>query len=276
MKDIDIVAKSEYDGEHDGERDIEMRDGVLHSGGRPVKALVLAAGEGTRLRPLTQDRPKPMLPIAGQPLLGITLAQLRSVGIWEAAINLHHRPQQILDYVGDGSPFGLNVTYLYEPELLGSAGAARELQQWTGDAVLLLVYGDILTNLSYGDLLRHHARSRAAEPRLCGTLGLRSVDNPTECGIVELNDAGRVMRYLEKPMERDVFSRLAHAGVSILEPHALHGIAPDAVDFGLDVFPTWIADGKALFGWRIPESAYHIDIGSHERYERAQREWRTI
>lgn len=263
--DIDIVDESAC----------ELRDGVLHSGGRPVKALVLAAGEGTRLRPLTLERPKPMLPIAGQPLLGITLSKLRDAGIWEAAINLHHQPQQILDYVGDGSPFGLDVTYLYEPELLGSAGAARELQHWVADSPLLLVYGDILTDLSFGDLLRHHARARAVDPQVCGTLGVRPVDNPTECGIVALDAAGRVMRYIEKPHEQEVFSQLAHAGVSVLEPHALRTIGPDAVDFGRDVFPTWVAQGMALYGWRIPESAYLIDIGSHERYERAQREWRS-
>lgn len=251
----------------------EIRDGVLHANDRPVKALVLAAGEGTRLRPLTLDRPKPMLPVGGRPLLGITLERLRAAGIWEVAINLHHLPQAIIDYVGDGSPFGLDVTYLYEPELLGSAGAVRELRQWIFESPLLLVYGDILTDLSFDRLLHHHALTRAALPDVCGTLGLQQVENPTECGIVALNSIGRVMRYVEKPSEAEVFSRMAHAGVSVLEPHALSAIPPTARDFGHDVFPAWVAAGMMLHGWRIPSDTYLIDIGSHERYERAQREW---
>lgn len=251
----------------------EIVDGVLHMGGRTVKALVLAAGEGTRLRPLTLEQPKPMLPVRGKPLLGITLERLRAAGVWEVAINLHYRPQSILDYVADGSAFGLDVTYLYEPELLGSAGAVREMRTWIGDSPLLLVYGDVLTNLSFRHLLRHHALSRVALPDMFGTLSVQQVDNPTECGIVALNGAGRITRYVEKPPADQVFSQLAHAGVSVLEPHALQEIAPHAHDFGRDVFPTWIEAGMSLHGWRIPATTYLLDIGTPDRYERAQREW---
>lgn len=255
------------------EETCEMVDGVLHVHGRPVKVLVLAAGEGTRLRPLTTDCPKPMLPVRGRPLLGITLDRLHAAGIWEVAINLHHRPQSILDYVGDGSAFGLDVTYLYEPELLGSAGAVRELRHWIADSPLLLIYGDILTDLSFTQLLRQHAHTRTMLADVCGTLGLQQVDNPTECGIVSLNAAGRITRYVEKPSADQVFSQLAHAGVSVLEPHVLHEIAPHAHDFGRDVFPAWIAAGLSLHGWCIPPATYLLDIGTPDRYERAQREW---
>jgi len=113
-----------------------------------MKALILAAGEGTRLRPLTLTRPKPMLPVNGEPLLAITIARLRNQGVGDIAINLHHHPETIMDYFGDGSRFGVRITYSHEPDLLGTAGAARKLADYL-DETFIIVYGDVLTNLSY-------------------------------------------------------------------------------------------------------------------------------
>src|SRR5690606_25874488 len=121
-----------------------------------MRALILAAGEGSRLRPLTLDRPKPMLPIGGVPILQHQVDYLRSHGITEIAINLHYKPEVIVDHFGDGSSFGVRITYSREARLLGSAGAAKQLD-WYFDDTFIVLYGDVLTNLDIGQLIAFHA-----------------------------------------------------------------------------------------------------------------------
>src|SRR5437764_7241255 len=146
------------------------------------RAIVFCAGEGTRLRPLTADRPKPMLPIAGRPILDYLLLWLREHGVGEVAINLHYRPEAIRQHVGDGSTLGLRVIYSEEPRLLGSAGALRPLRAFlAGDgAPFVAVYGDTLTTLPLAPLLELH---RGAGADL--TMALLDHPTPREAGIVE-------------------------------------------------------------------------------------------
>ena len=239
--------------------------------GSKVKALILAAGEGTRLRPLTLTRPKPMVPICDRPLLALTVEQLKSHGITDLAINLHYRPEAITDYFGDGARFGVHITYSHESELLGTAGAAKQLEPFL-DETFVVVYGDVLTDLDYGQLLDYHRQRR---PLL--TLSLYQVDNPTEVGLVALDDCGRIVRFQEKPSPAEVFSDLANSGVLVCEPEILDFISPLVFqDFGHHILPRLLAAGEPVYGFEIAPDEYLIDIGSPEKYARAQREWPAL
>jgi NDP-sugar pyrophosphorylase family protein len=251
-----------------------MSGAALRSNGRSVRALVLAAGEGTRLRPLTLERPKPMLPIAGVPLLEIIVRQLAAAGVADIAINLHYKPETITSHFGDGAAFGARIRYAHEPSLLGSAGAARNLADWIGDDPLLLYYGDLLSTLDPAQLLAAHDANLARYPELAATLCLYRVDNPTEVGLVGTDADGRITRFLEKPRPEDVFTDVANAALCVIEGRHLRTLAGGrALDFGLHAFPDWLAGGVPMCGWMLPDDAYLLDIGSPEKYERANREW---
>ena len=247
-----------------------------------VKALILAAGEGTRLRPLTLERPKPMLPVGGKPLLEHLVAWLRRHGVAEMAINLHHRPEAISDYFGDGHRFGVSITYSYEDQLLGTAGAAKRLQPLF-DGTFVVVYGDVFTNLDLSRLIGFHLRIDKPGG-LCdnmgivpsslpwATLSLYRVEDPSACGLVELDGQGRVIRFVEKPPSDQVFTDLASAGVLVLEPGILEHIPPDTFyDFGRDLFPRLLHRGIPLYGCPLRDREFLIDIGTPASYRQVQR-----
>jgi NDP-sugar pyrophosphorylase family protein len=231
-----------------------------------MKALVLAAGEGQRLRPLTVDRPKPMLPVGGRPLLEHTILLLKKHGIEEIAINLHYQPWAIVSHFGQGEQWGVHIRYSVEERLLGSAGAARQLAWFLGDSSFLVFYGDLFTDLDLSDLIAAHRQASALL-----TMALYEVDNPTECGIVDLDGHSRVTRFVEKPSPDQVFSHLANAGVLVAEPEVLDLIPPDtAVDLGHHTLPQMLARKMPIAGYPIRQRL--IDIGTPEKYGRAQ-EW---
>ncbi len=226
---------------------------------RPAKALLLAAGEGTRLRPLTLQRPKPMLPLGGRPILEYLVDLLRCHAVREIAINLHYKPEAIVDYFGDGSRFGVSITYSMETQLLGSAGAAKHLD-WFFNEPFLVLYGDVLADIDLTALVDEHLEHRGL-----GTLALYEVEDPTRCGVVKLDDQQRITRFVEKPPADAIPSNLANAGIYVLEPAILDYVTPGTVsDFGQDVFPAALERGAALYGSR--PSGYLLDIGSPERY----------
>lgn len=236
-----------------------------------MKGLILAAGKGTRLRDLTRNHPKPMLPVQGKPLLAHHVEWLQASGIDQIAMNLHHCPAVITDYFGDGSHFGVQITYSYEPQLLGTAGAAKRLQPFFAEP-FVVVYGDVFTNLSLPRLLAFHQERKAQDGlTTLATLALYQVPNPTECGLVETDATGRIQRFVEKPPPDQVFTDLANAGLMICEPAILHLIpAETEVDFGRHVFPAALAGGYALWGQPIAADEYVIDIGTLHGYDRAQ------
>ncbi len=239
-----------------------------------AQALILAAGEGTRLRPLTLDRPKPMVPINDKPLLEITVGWLRSHGVTDIAINLHYCPEVIVRHFRDGSGLGVRIVYSHEDKILGTAGAVRKLDGFLRDDPLVVVYGDVLTDLDLGALLAFHRQMAARDPALGVTLSLYHVPNPTEVGLVGLDKDGRVTRFLEKPKPEQVFTDLANAGVLVMEPSIAEYIPADTFyDFGHDLFPSLLQAGVSIYGWVISDDTYLLDIGSPEKYAQAQREW---
>ncbi len=197
-----------------------------------MKAMILAAGEGTRLRPLTLNTPKVMLPIAGKPLLEYILVWLRFHGITEVAINLHHLPKAITDWLGNGDKFGIHVTYSVEDTILGTAGALTRLRDFFDDT-FVVIYGDILTNLNISSLTKFHQTKGAL-----ATVTLFEVENPSGCGIVELDNENRICGFIEKPAPGVTFSNLASAGIYVLQPEVIDYIPSDTFyDFGYDLFP---------------------------------------
>jgi NDP-sugar pyrophosphorylase family protein len=231
-----------------------------------MKALVLAAGEGQRLRPLTADRPKPMLPVGGRPLLEHIILLLKKHGVEDIAINLHYQPWAIVSHFGQGERWGVHIRYSVEERLLGSAGAARRLGWFLREAPFLVFYGDLFTDLDLSDLIATHQQAGVLL-----TMALYEVDNPTECGIVELDGRSRITRFVEKPSPEQVFSHLANAGVLVAEPEVLDLIPPDTVaDLGHHILPQMLAHKMPIAGYPIRQSL--IDIGTPEKYRRAQ-EW---
>ena len=229
-----------------------------------MKGMILAAGEGRRLRPLTDHLPKPMLPVAGRPLLEHTITYLRDCGVTDLAINLHHLPTAVMDYFGNGSRWGIKLRYSVEERLLGSAGGVKRLQSFF-DETFIVFYGDLLTRTDLRPMIALHQRAG-----VLATMGLYHVPDPWNRGIVELNEAQNIIRFAEKPPRDQVFSHLANAGIYVLEPEVLERIPPEQVyDFGHDVFPGLLAEGVQVAGYVIEDTL--IDIGLPEKYEEANR-----
>ncbi len=229
-----------------------------------MKGMILAAGEGRRLRPLTDHLPKPMLPIAGRPLLEHIIIHLCDCGVTDLAVNLHHLPTAVMDYFGDGSRWGVSLRYSVEERLLGSAGGVKRLQSFFDDTFIVF-YGDLLTWTDLRSMITLHRQAGAL-----ATMGLYHVPDPWNRGIVEVDAAQHIVRFVEKPPRDQVFSNLANAGIYILEPEVLDRIpAEQFYDFGHDVFPGLLAEGVRIAGYVIEDPL--IDIGLPEKYDEANR-----
>lgn len=234
-----------------------------------MKALVLAAGKGTRIRHLTEACPKPMLSVAGKPLLEHLVGWLRSFGICDIAMNLHYLPEAITGHFGDGAQYDMAITYSYEPVLLGTAGAARRLSFFL-DERFVVVYGDVFTNLDLLRLLNWH-QNQVQNQGAVLTLALYRVPNPSDCGLVELNHQGRVVRFVEKPPPNQVFTNLASTGILVCEPEVLDLVPANAsYDFGHDLLPQLLATGLPVYGMELGQDEFVVDIGTPAGYERAQ------
>lgn len=234
-----------------------------------MKALILAAGQGTRLGSLTREVPKPMLAVNGRPVLEYIVRWLAWYGIDDIAMNLCHAPDAVVDHFGDGSRFGVRIIYSREPHLLGTAGALRPLAHFLTEP-FLLVYGDVLTDFDLSALVDQHLACRASM-----TLSLVRRP-PAGCGIAQLDASGRLTRFIEKPAEDERFSDLTNAGILVVAPELIAEV-PETVpsDVGRDLIPRLLAAGAPVYGWILPPESYLIDIGTPEAYARAQREWPT-
>ena len=227
-----------------------------------MKAMILAAGEGTRLRPLTFALPKPMIPIVGKPLLERTLAWLAGQGVTEAAINLYHRPQAIPDHFGEEFA-GVRLHYFFEDTLRGTSGGVKAAERLFRDAPFFVIYGDNLIDADLKRLAEFHNFHVGV-----ATIALFHHPNPTAAGIVALDAGGRITRFVEKPPADQVFSDLANAGVYVLDPSVLDAIAPDVPsDFGRDIFPALLAQGEPMFGTLL--GGYLQDTGTPAAYRQA-------
>jgi mannose-1-phosphate guanylyltransferase / phosphomannomutase len=227
-----------------------------------MKAVVMAGGEGTRLRPLTSNQPKPMVPIVGKPCMEHILELLKRHGFEDVIVTVAFLPQAIRSYFGGGEALGMEVGYSVEESPLGTAGSVR-LAAGRLDDTFIVISGDALCDLDLTKLVEFHREKQASV-----TIGLKSVDNPLEFGIVVTDDDGRVERFLEKPSWGQVFSDTINTGIYVLEPEVLRHIPTDRpYDFSKELFPLLLEMGRPLYGYVM--DGYWQDIGNLDQYRQA-------
>jgi mannose-1-phosphate guanylyltransferase / phosphomannomutase len=222
----------------------------------------MAGGEGTRLRPLTSNQPKPMVPIVGKPCMEHILELLRTHGFEDVIVTLAFLPQAIRSYFGDGESLGLRVEYSVEESPLGTAGSVR-LASDRLDETFLVISGDALCDIDLTKLVDFHRERGAAV-----TIGLKSVENPLEFGIVVTDEDGRVERFLEKPSWSQVFSDTINTGIYVLEPEVLRHVPTDRpFDFSKELFPLLLEMGRPISGYVC--EGYWQDIGNLDQFRQA-------
>jgi mannose-1-phosphate guanylyltransferase/phosphomannomutase len=227
-----------------------------------MRAVVMAGGEGTRLRPLTSNQPKPMVPIVGKPCMEHIVELLREHGFDDIIVTVAFLPQAIRSYFGDGEGLGVKIAYSVEESPLGTAGSVK-LAAGSHDEPFLVISGDALCDIDLTQLVTFHRESDAAV-----TIGLKSVENPLEFGIVVTDEEGRVERFLEKPSWGQVFSDTINTGIYVLEPEVLrHVPADEPFDFSKELFPLLLEMGRPIYG-SVCEG-YWLDIGNLEQYRQA-------
>ncbi|HVL03197.1 MAG TPA: sugar phosphate nucleotidyltransferase, partial [Acidimicrobiales bacterium] len=227
-----------------------------------VKAVIMAGGEGTRLRPLTSNQPKPMMPLANRPMMEHIVLLLQRHGFDDIVVTVAFMANNIRTYFGDGSEFGVRMVYATEETPLGTAGSVRNAMDEL-DERFLVISGDVLTDIDLSEIVGFHDRCGAM-----ATIGLTSVENPLEFGIVITDEDGAIERFLEKPTWGQVFSDTVNNGIFVLEPGIFDFIPPDRpVDFSAEVFPALLDQGKPLYG-HVSEG-YWEDVGTLEAYMRA-------
>lgn len=232
-----------------------------------MKAMILAAGEGSRLGPLTQETPKVLLPVGGIPMIEHQLSWLRSHGIREVVINLYHFGNNIKDFLGDGSRFGMEISYSPEEILLGTAGGVKRMESFFGDK-FVVVYGDILTDFDLSAMADFHKQQKALV-----TIALFQAPNTWEVGIVETNKQGKILSFKEKPPRGSDSSNLSNGAIYVLEKEIVDYIPSHGYcDFGYDIFPKLLALRLPVYGYALEPDGYLIDIGTTDKYRKANKD----
>jgi mannose-1-phosphate guanylyltransferase/phosphomannomutase len=228
-----------------------------------VKAVVMAGGEGTRLRPMTANQPKPLLPVVNRPIMEHVLRLLKRHGFDETVVTVQFLASLVRTYFGDGEELGMHLSYATEEAPLGTAGSVRNAQAALRDDAFLVISGDALTDIDLGALVRAHRQAGALV-----TVCLTRVPDPLEFGIVIQTEDGRIERFLEKPTWGQVFSDTVNTGIYVMEPEVFDHVEPGhPVDWSGEVFPRLLAKGAPLYG-HVAEG-YWEDVGSLDSYVRA-------
>ena len=220
----------------------------------------MAGGEGTRLRPLTSNQPKPMVSLCGKPCMEYIVELLKQHGFDEIVVTLMFLPKVIRDYFGDGSALGVSMQYSVEQSPAGTAGSVKLAEDFLRDDAFIVISGDALTDFDLSEIVAFHKRRGAMV-----TIALKRVENPLEFGVVVVDEEGRIDRFLEKPTWGQVFSDTVNTGIYVLEPEVFDHIpADEPFDFSQDLFPKLFQMGAPLYGY-VAES-YWQDIGSLPQY----------
>ncbi|TVQ55094.1 MAG: mannose-1-phosphate guanylyltransferase [Spirulina sp. DLM2.Bin59] len=229
-----------------------------------MRAVLMAGGSGTRLRPLTCDLPKPMVPIVNRPIAEHIINLLKRNGINEVIATLHYLPDIMRDYFQDGGDFGVQMTYaIEEDQPLGTAGCVKNIEELLNDT-FLVISGDCLTDFDLQEAIAFHKANQAQ-----ATLILTRVPNPMEFGVVITDTNNRITRFLEKPTTSEIFSDTVNTGTYILEPEVLRYLPPnEESDFSNDLFPELLEAGEPIYGY-IAEG-YWCDVGHLDAYREAQ------
>ena len=233
----------------------------------PTKAMILGAGVGSRLDPLTRSLPKPAVPLVGKPVIGHICDLLHRHGVTEVVINVQYLADRLMEAVGDGSDYGVRITYAREEKLWGDAGGLKRVADFfAGEPQILVLGGDDLTDMDIGAVVRaHHEKGSTA------TIGVTPVDDPREFGVAVADENGIISAFQEKPGAGEALSNLANTGVYVFHPKVLDFI-PEKTFYGLgkDVLPGLLAAGERLVA--VPSDAYWKDVGNLAIYRQAQRD----
>jgi NDP-sugar pyrophosphorylase family protein len=227
-----------------------------------MQALILAGGEGTRLRPLTVYTPKPVVPIVNRPFLFYQIDLLKRADIQDITLALGYQPNRIEDIFGDGQEYGVHIRYVVETTALGTAGAYKNAEEQIRQTTVVF-NGDIISDIDLKEIVAYHREKKAAV-----TIVLTAVDNPEIYGLVETDEDGRVLRFIEKPKPEEITRNTINAGIYLIEPHILNYIpAGEKFSFEYQLFPALLKAGEAVYGvtWR----GYWLDIGTPQRYLKA-------
>ncbi len=226
-----------------------------------MKAMVLAAGVGSRLDPLTASTPKPLVPVANFPVMEHLLNLLKGHGFTDVIANLHYLPEGLIDYFGDGKKFGTNVQFRVEEKLSGDAGGVRYCRDFLQDGTFVVLMGDLLTDADLSYIVAEHKRKKAV-----ASIALKQVADVTRFGVAVLNDDKFIVGFQEKPAKEEALSNLASTGIYILEPEVFEHI-PASGDFGFgrQLFPNLVKAGLPVLGVEI--ESYWSDVGTLEQYQ---------
>lgn len=228
-----------------------------------MKAVIMAGGKGSRLRPLTSQLPKPMVPLLDRPCMEYIIELLKRHQITDIAVTVQYLGSVIKHYFGDGSEFGVHLHYFEEVEPLGTAGGVKNVEGFFDDT-FLVISGDALTDFDLGEIIRFHKEKQAI-----ATLVLTRVEVPLEFGVVMTDNSGMITRFLEKPSWGEVFSDKVNTGIYVLEPEILNMIpSGTVVDFSKDVFPNLMLENRPVYGYEA--TGYWSDIGNLSQYRQAQ------
>jgi mannose-1-phosphate guanylyltransferase/phosphomannomutase len=230
-----------------------------------MKAVVMAGGFGTRIQPLTNSIPKPMLPILNKPMMEHIIKKLKSVGINEIVVLLYFKPEVIQNYFKDGSDLGIKINYVLPDDDYGTAGAVKKAQKYL-DERFIVVSGDLVTDFDFKEIIGFHD---AVNSKL--TITLTSVEDPLQFGVVITDKDGKILRFLEKPGWGEVFSDTINTGIYVIEPEILDYI-PDNIpfDFSKDLFPKLMKEGITLYGYNA--KGYWRDVGNPESYREVNKD----
>src|SRR5690349_16286436 len=228
-----------------------------------MKAVVMAGGEGSRLRPLTVSRPKPMVPIVGKPVMEHILNLLKRHGITDVIVTVQYLASSIEDYFGNGSQFGMHITYSREDVPLGTAGSVKNAEEQLTEP-FLVISGDALTDYDLTEIIRYHN-----EKKSLATLLLAHVYNPLEYGVIITNEDGHITQFLEKPSWGEVFSDTINTGIYVLDPQIFDYFEKNKpFDFSQELFPYMLKKGDPIYGYIAP-GGYWCDVGNLSEYMRA-------
>ncbi|HEY7587183.1 MAG TPA: NDP-sugar synthase [Thermoplasmata archaeon] len=219
-----------------------------------MKAVVLAGGEGTRLKPLTYKRPKPLMPVAGRPCIDYVIRSLVASGFQEIVVTTAYLSDTLIKTIGDGLEYNASILYSFEANPAGTAGAVRRVANFIDDTFVVAM-GDLLADVDFKALYDFHKKKGGV-----ATIALTEVEDPTQYGIAGIDAKNRIVKFKEKPPKEEAFSNLANAGIYVLEPDIVDFIPADQkFDFAKDLFPKLLSKGLALYGQKL--EGIWMDIG---------------